>query len=330
MQSVKLPASVVRGSVKAEEILRSRAQPAPQEPVIAEPVVPPTPVPETPPVAPVEPVVEIQQPLQEPAKVPEVKPEKSTDYWEHRIKTLQGIFDAEKRKAADKVSNLESEIIALKQQLKETERKIPREYDLRKYLSEQEIELHGEDHLKTVFKMARSLIDEEVDTVQQNSKKQLEEETKKIQQEAARVKEEAFWSTLNTNVPDWQEINGDTNFHMWLSEIDPLYGITRQELLTNAESARDANRVSAFFKTFKNQTKPQVIPVRTVEQKIIPESVPSAQVTTIPDADQVRVSEIEKFTRDKIRGVYKNRQAEMERMENRINKAIREKRVISG
>jgi hypothetical protein len=62
-----------------------------------------------------------------------------------------------------------------------------------------------------------------------------------------------LYDTLNTQVPEWMDLNEHPEFLEWLEQRDPYAGKSRGELLSQAYQAHDGPRVVAFFKGFKNE-----------------------------------------------------------------------------
>jgi tetratricopeptide (TPR) repeat protein len=58
---------------------------------------------------------------------------------------------------------------------------------------------------------------------------------------------------LDKLVPDWENINKNSNFLRWLSEKDPVSGRTRREILAEAYKSNDVYKVSQVFNNYKKE-----------------------------------------------------------------------------
>lgn len=146
--------------------------------------------------------------------------------------------------------------------------------------------------------------------------------------------EQAFWSDLTAQVPDWREINADQQFHSWLLEVDPLAGVPRQSFLDAAQGQLDANRVAGFFKTWQslsgNSVAQQTRNTATtqLEKQIAPgRGRTSAAVTTGGETKVYSRGDVAKFFDDVRKGLYKGREQERDRIERDIFAAQRDGRI---
>jgi hypothetical protein len=125
-------------------------------------------------------------------------------------------------------------------------------------------------------------------------------------------------------VPDWAQVNVNTEFLTWLDGIDDLAGIPRQALLDRAKDARDAARVARFFATWKEGHQDKATNSRNaLESHVVPDS---SSRTVVPNGKPV-------FTRGQIQGFYADWRAgritdeDAIVMEAEIDAAAREGRV---
>jgi hypothetical protein len=75
-----------------------------------------------------------------------------------------------------------------------------------------------------------------------------------IASQQAHSAEQAFWSGLQSAVPEWRTINENQDFQSWLLETDPLSGLTRQTYLDDAQRNLDVRRVASFFSSWQSAT----------------------------------------------------------------------------
>lgn len=307
----KLPSAVMRMKRKIEE----------QEAALQNPeVVAETPEVEAAPEVPQEPVAKPQEPKIEPK--PALNREDDPDYWKHRFKTLEGITKAESARDKELIRTQNEKLSALEASLVEIEKRIPRQFDLRKYLSEEEIDTLDERQLQAAIKIAVSSAEEGFESRIKKHVAPLQDELKRAQESAFESRKAAFWTTIATAVPDYIAINESKEWLSWLGETDPVSGFVRDEILQNAQNALDGQRVVAVFKAFLKE-KELANPVRRLERKVVPET-PSTQVELeSASAASMSRSDIRKFYADVSKGYYRGRQKELEAMERKIDAAQR-------
>jgi hypothetical protein len=127
----------------------------------------------------------------------------------------------------------------------------------------------------------------------------------------------------------WRTLNNDAAFLRWLAQNDPLSGQKLHDLMIHAFNAGDSTRVGHFFRSFIASRRPARERVPGRQQPFEPgRQQPSV---TLRDADNRQKvwtrPEIEKFYREKARGLFDGREAEAMRIEQSIIDAGRERRV---
>jgi hypothetical protein len=156
--------------------------------------------------------------------------------------------------------------------------------------------------------------------------KALEGQVTGVSQKTEMTLEQAFYGALDQAVPDWRQINADDRWLAWLGEVDEVYGAPRQVALDTAHQRMDAKRVIAIFNQFRasQPAKP------TLNAQQTPSS--SGQPTPTPQGEPVRrmVSQrlIKQFYDDLAKGKYRGRDAEAERLQTEIDRAVAEGRVV--
>jgi hypothetical protein len=129
-------------------------------------------------------------------------------------------------------------------------------------------------------------------------------------------------------VPDWQQINVDERWLAWLSEEDPTFGLPRQAALDRARHTGDAGRVAALFTQFKaSLPKPKQ---ETLDSQVAPTITGAPTPTPQAEAPRQRISQkfVQSFYRDMAQNKYHGREAEAQRIENEINLAAAEGRIV--
>ena len=141
--------------------------------------------------------------------------------------------------------------------------------------------------------------------------------------------EQAYWAELERLVPDLDAVNTDEAFLAYLSEVDPVFGVPRQAGLAQAEKSMDAKRVAAIFNGFKAARQPKSSPPNPLASQVAPSTAASAAPQSAPQSTApVTMAAINKFYDDLRRGKYAGREAEAQQIEDQINRAAAEGRVI--
>lgn len=171
------------------------------------------------------------------------------DSYEHRFRVLQGKYNSEVPRLSAENKELKHTLRSLQDQLDE----IKASKDAQPLVRPEEIEEYGEGLIDVARRIAREEL-----TAKDAKIKKLEDKLDALEGHTNKSAERDFYSVLSTKVPDWEKVNGNKAFHTWLDASDELTGFRRQDLLSEAERARDAERVAKFFTAFKKTSKKQV------------------------------------------------------------------------
>lgn len=258
-----IPKKVQEAADKAEAIYQQLYSQQPEEDKTS---VEPTQEPVS---APAEP--EVQQPEQQPEATPEAAPAEATkeDPWEHKYKVIEGKYKAEVPRLAAQIRELTQKVQALSAENDELKSRpsTPAE----SLIKPEDREKYGDDLLDVIQRAAK-----EATTAKDAEIEALNRRLEELSSTTAKQTEVGFFDRLGQLVPDWVAINDDKSFLAWLDEYDELTGKRRQDLLTEAEGSRDADRVARFFTMWK----------ATQEQtKATSQQALAAQVT--PDSNKV-------------------------------------------
>jgi hypothetical protein len=271
------------------------------------------------------------------------------DDWEAKYRTLQGKYDAEVPRLHQDVRQLNAQLGSMQQLLAslnsqpnvqaQSHPQQPAQPSAPKLVSDKDIQDYGADTIDLVRRVVR----EEVAPVLGQVREQLNQFgarfNTQVQNVAARqnlTADEMFFARLDQMLPDWKVVNGDTKFHAWLSEIDPMTGIARQVYLDDARRSLDVMRVINIFNQYKSATPrsepastPKPNPASELEKQIAPGRSRSdaAPVTSTAQKRSYTPAEISQFYDDVLRGKYKTRKQEMEQIERDIFAAQRENRI---
>jgi hypothetical protein len=289
-----LPRAVLEAERKAEEAFQRLTNPQQQ----------PT---ETP-----APAAEQPQP-EAPAPAPAPAPE--DEKWEARYKVLHGKYNAEVPRLHASMKERDSELSSLREEVEA----LKRQKEATPLIKPEEVEEFGEPLVDLIRRAAR----EEV-SVKEKEIEELKSQLKSIRTDKEQSNESSFYEKLAASVPDWMAINDDPDFHTWLGEYDELTGYQRQQILSEAENKRDANRVARFFDAFKKiQSKSQVASASSLESQVAPTST---KTEAAPPSKKIWTrGEIADFYARDRRGEYTADQAGA--IDKDIQLAVREGRV---
>jgi hypothetical protein len=157
----------------------------------------------------------------------------------------------------------------------------------------------------------------------------------------AKTAHDKFYESLSSRVPDWQQVNENARFHEGLVSADPLSGLQRQTLLTDAHNNLDLPRVVSIFETWKREAGIAAAPavdaakaatnasnISKLDKQIAPGRASAGSTPPTPATKkQWTRGEIAQFFADKMAGRYKGREAEARSLESDIFLAQREGRV---
>lgn len=271
-----------------------------------------------------------ESPTQEVAPAPQQAPE--TVNWEHKFKTLQGIFNAEVPKLQQQNKELSVRLQEALDRLEKLTVAQQQAQPQQPTLDPKDVENFGQDLVEMVQRQTRAVLSQvanKVDAVIADFERRiaaLEQAVKGTTQTLSMTAEEVFFSNLTQAVPDWEQINADERFLGWLAEIDPVYGQPRQAALTAAQQALDVRRVAAIFNTFKSQiAKPTK--QDSLAKQVSPKNAASAPPPASAEKPVITQQQVQAFYHDLAVGKYRGREAEAKRLEQMINEALAEGRI---
>lgn len=313
----KLPQRIQQQVDAAEALIAQANTPAPVEtPPVAEP---PSQEPTQP-----EPTAEVVAPEPTPAPAP------TPDNWEHRYRTLQGLFNKE-------VPSLQQQTKTLQEQLQQATAALeklnkPQAQEQKPDADPKDIDAFGADLVEMVQRVTQSVlgsmaarIDQTVTTFESRLT-QVERSLDSTSKVVSRSAEEAFFDRLATAVPDWENVNASQAFLTWLGEVDPVYGQPRQVALDSAQAALNPDRAVAVFNAFKATLAKPAPKADPLSKQVSPRSSASSAPTPT-EKPVLSEKQVTDFYADVARGRYRGRDAEVAEIEQTINLAIAEGRV---
>lgn len=202
---------------------------------------------------------------QDPQDPPPQDPPKE-DPWEHKYKVMEGKYRAEVPRLAADNRDLRQKLDALTADLERL--KSQPSTPAQSLISPEDREKYGDDLLDVIKRTAQEQV-----TAKDAEIEDLKRRLDGVHQDTAKNAEVTFYDRLGELVPDWVAINAEDGFLKWLDEYDEFTGRTRQDLLSDAENARDAVRVGRFFTKWKaEQTQSVATSQRALESQVVPDS----------------------------------------------------------
>lgn len=252
-----IPKAVEKAAKRAEELhAQLYSQPNTEDPAAQTPNPDPDTAPQDPPADPAPQDPQGQAP-QDPPK---------DDPWEHKYKVMEGKYRAEVPRLAADNRELRQKLDSLSQEMEQL--KSQASNPAQSLISAEDREKYGDDLLDVIKRAAQEQVaakDQEI--------AELKRRLDHVHQDTAKTAEVSFYDRLNAICPEWVTINGDEGFLKWLDEYDEFTGKTRQDLLSDAEQARDADRVAKFFTKWKSTQQTNVAnSQRALESQVVPDT----------------------------------------------------------
>lgn len=302
---------------------------------------------------------QIPQPPQVPVPpevVPAVQPQTpqqpsapADDSWEQRARSTQGRLEQAMQvnnNLQSRVQTLENQIASLRAQGLEAPKEPPAPTPVR-LVSEQEATDYGEEFLSVVGKRSREEFSPEFELLA-NRLAKVENRIDGVSTVVSNNTRTGLYQALASAVPNWREVNHDPNFHSWLANPDPYSGRTRSDMLQEAFSGQEANRVINFFRGFVEASGlpptpqangdaapplPGQVPGQgsgktPLETFAAPGRARSAPQQLPPDKPVYTNAWIAKFMADKLAGKYRGRETDADAIEQDIWRAQHEGRII--
>lgn len=324
-----LPAQVQRDAELADEMMRQAAA-ASEPPAEAAPQEAPV----TPPAAPA---------------APTPTPEPSADEaarWEQRYKTLQGMFDADRKRQGATIQELERQLAQLTEQLKakpQAAEPAP-ERPATPTVTSEDVDNFGADLIGLIQRVAGDVFAverrklEAAMAAKDKEIAELREQVGGAVETTRKTATQIFFDDLRKAVPDWETINQDERFLTWLGQVDELSGVQRQAYLDSALQAGNVARTAKLFDAWKALQAPPAAaqeaapappsPTQELARQVQPSASQAAPVTPSGNASKIwTAAEVEQFYKDATRGAYRNDPDAVARINAEIDLAMMEGRV---
>jgi hypothetical protein len=171
--------------------------------------------------------------------------------WEHKYKSVNGRYTRQQeqvRQMSEQIQNLQNVIGTLQSAPPTTSTILP-DLSAEKLITADEERDYGSDFLNVVGKKAR----EELTPVVKAYEAKIAEMEAKLQGlngVMAQDSQSKLLSTLDSRMPDWRDLNTNSEFLDWLRLPDPYSGDIRHDMLKSAYARGDASRILNFFNGF--------------------------------------------------------------------------------
>lgn len=177
-------------------------------------------------------------------------------YWKHRAQTLDGALKSAKGKHATLVSDLNSQIATLQDQLRESKDALAASTPIKldDYFTQEEVDALGETEARI---MASKLAATKRDAVKATRAEfQVAQPAPKppvpaVVEDEPPSEEEEFYKELDRLVPNWEKINRDKRWLNHCGTRDESTGLRIQDLLNTAKERLNAPAAAKLFRDFE-------------------------------------------------------------------------------
>src|SRR5215831_16336157 len=147
------------------------------------------------------------------------------------------------------------------------------------WLTEKDLQDYGPDVLDLAQRAALHATAPEL--------QRINDQNESLRRQLAQEQRRGLYQSLDTQVPNWREIDNSPEWRQWLAQPYELSGHTRQQWLNDAMAKGDAHRVASFFRGFLQGAGQS-------PQRQQPQQAPSAPTgkRTYTRADITRYSEL--------------------------------------
>lgn len=206
-----------------------------------------------------------------------------TENFEARFHSLRGKYDAEVPRLAQQVREQQAALqtlISENQNLKQ--RPVAAQAPL---VTDADKAAFGDDLVDMVDRLATQKLQAVEARIEQmrSENERLKGQIGNVNEQVAVGAKDRFLQQLTAAVPDWQAVNADQGFLLWLGATDPVYGLPRQAGLDNAYNQLDAARTALIFESYKQSTG-AVTPAKTLRQELQSQVAPTRSRNTAPPA----------------------------------------------
>ncbi|RKZ07307.1 hypothetical protein DRQ25_11885 [Candidatus Fermentibacteria bacterium] len=262
--------------------------------------------------------------------VPEVKEKKKYTNWKKRFQGLKSshdatVFDLRQQviRRSDDITKLTTTIDSLKATVSKLMDESGKDiFD--GVITAEDTEILGNEAVDSMKKVTQAAIDAAVNPL----KEELEDNRlalaaqAKADDLALRAQSQTdFLRGLGNLVEDYAEIDVDPAFKVFMRELDPASGHTRERLFKVAEHSGDVGRVAGFFNDFKKASA-AINP--TLEEQITPtnNAVGSTAENTTKTDKPISMAYMKEFYSQVNKGRYRGKERLRQELSDKIDAAI--------
>jgi len=258
--------------------------------------------------------------------------------WQDKYKRVNGRLtraNEQIRSLSDQISGLQHTISTM--QFNQT---TSQDYEpkAQKFITEQEESDYGQDFLNVVGKKAKEEFFPELEAQRQKIA-DLEAKLQGVQGVVVQDTQAKMFEALDSQLPEWRDLNHDPDFLDWLRLPDTYSGDIRHNMLKAAYAQSNPSRVIAFFKGFLAEeaavapagARPDNVTTRNkvpLENFASPGRAKTATASSGPAEKPIFTrAQIAAFYTDVNANKYRGRDAEKDRLETQIFEAQRDGRI---
>jgi uncharacterized protein YukE len=262
------------------------------------------------------------------------EPKKADDdaaVWKQKYKTLQGMYDKEVPQLHSEVKTLTKELETLKKSL-ETKKEEAKQ--LKKLVTDEDVQNFGEDLIEVQRKVAREVAAEFEEKLEA-----LKSENTELRQllgtTDSKVSETSFEARLHRLVPDFQQLDSDPRWIAWLDEVDPVLRGPRRTIALQAYQSGDAEAVAYYVDLFRKTIEPAPEPAKEapqtkeLERQIQPTRNASNATPTSQKGKTYTTADIQRMFQKAAKLGSSGRVEEAKKLEAEIDAAYMQRRVVA-
>jgi|SRR5215472_8579227 len=110
------------------------------------------------------------------------------------------------------------------------------------WLTEKDLQNYGPDVLDLAQRASLHALAPEL--------QRINDQNESLRRQLAAEQRRGLYQSLDTQVPNWREIDNSPEWRQWLAAPHEMSGRTRQQWLSDAMAKGDAHRVASFFRGF--------------------------------------------------------------------------------
>ena len=251
-----------------------------------------------------------------------------------QFNTLRGKYDAEVPRLHSLVSELQLQMQSLQnERTRVAPTTAPVTSDVPSHLvhlNPQEIEDAGQQNIDTQGKVAKGVVQAEMAKLDEKLAA-YDRRMNQVELVQGETQAQNIWDAVDKLSPGAKNIElTDINWRTWLSQPDPLTGVSRRELGMSALHSKDVRRLASLIEEFKRDT--GITTHEKLSSQVKPERSKAgvSQTASTSRLPTYKESYIKQVYNDSLRGAYKGREAEVAKLKADFDQAMVDGRVLVG